>query len=117
MLGPTTWTSGRRTTNLFNLELTTLRAMTTSVEGIQGSKFDELYRRQLRSVRLGARKTRTRSRHERSSLDTDGWPDRGWWGKADSETRWAGSLLVVYLGVSSLSLVDAQKTVPVPIRG
>jgi hypothetical protein len=77
MLGPTTWTPGRRITNLFNLEPTPLRAMTTSVEGIQGRKFDEPYRRQLRSVRLGARKTRTRSRHERSSLDTDGWPDRG----------------------------------------
>ena len=81
MLDLTTWTLGRRATNLFNLELTPLRAMTTSVEGIQGSKFDELYQRKLRSVRLGAQKTRTRtrtrSRRERSSSDTDGWPDRG----------------------------------------
>jgi hypothetical protein len=103
MLGPTTWTPGRRITNLFNLEPTPLRAMTTSVEGIQGRKFDEPYRRQLRSVRLGARKTRTRSRHERSSLDTDGWPDRGWWGKADSETRWAGSACCLFGCVLAIS--------------
>jgi len=38
-------------------------------------------------------------------------------GRQNPETRWVGSLLVLYLGVSSLSLIDAQKTVPVPMRG
>jgi hypothetical protein len=38
-------------------------------------------------------------------------------GRRDLETRSVESLLVVYLCVSSLSLIDAQKTVAVPIRG
>jgi hypothetical protein len=38
-------------------------------------------------------------------------------GRRNLETRWVESLLVVYLCVSSLSLIDAQKAVPVSIRG
>jgi hypothetical protein len=37
--------------------------------------------------------------------------------RQNSEARWVESLLVLYLSTSSLSLIDAQKTVPVPIRG
>jgi hypothetical protein len=37
-------------------------------------------------------------------------------GRQNPETRLVESLLVVYLCVSSLSLIDAQSTVPVPIR-
>ena len=37
--------------------------------------------------------------------------------RQDLETRLVESLLVVCLCVSSLSLIDAQKTVAVPIRG
>jgi hypothetical protein len=38
-------------------------------------------------------------------------------GRQNLETRFVESLLVVCLCVSSLSLIDAQKTVSVPIRG
>jgi hypothetical protein len=37
-------------------------------------------------------------------------------GRQNPETCWVESFLVVYLFVSSLSLIDAQKTVLVPIR-
>jgi len=33
------------------------------------------------------------------------------------ETRWVEKLACHYLCVSLLSLIDAQKTIPVPIRG
>ena len=45
------------------------------------------------------------------------WEDTTAIGRQNLETRWAESLLVVCLCVSSLSLIDAQKTVAVPIRG
>jgi hypothetical protein len=39
-------------------------------------------------------------------------------GRQSLETRWVESLLVaICVCVSSLSLIDAQRTVPVPIRG
>ena len=38
-------------------------------------------------------------------------------GRQISETRLVESLLVDYVTASSLYLIDAQKTVPAPIRG
>lgn len=38
-------------------------------------------------------------------------------GRRNLETRWVESLLFVYLCVSSISLIDAQKAVPLPTRG
>jgi hypothetical protein len=38
-------------------------------------------------------------------------------GRQYLETRWVEKPACCYLCVSSLSLIDAQKTVPVPIRG
>jgi len=38
-------------------------------------------------------------------------------GRQNIETRWVEKLACYYLCVSSLSLMDAQRTVLVPIRG
>jgi hypothetical protein len=45
------------------------------------------------------------------------WEGIATMGKQNLKIRWVESFLVIYLRVSSLSLIDAQKTVPVPIRG
>ena len=41
------------------------------------------------------------------------WEGMAMMGRLSPETRWVKGFLVVYLCVSSLSLIDAQKTVPV----